>query len=327
MQRRSFIKNISGGSILIATGLLPAFAAIPEDRDKKNSGLFEDRGDTERLNLTYATVEIGLEHPFSILHISDTHLSSAYPHENEKKQKLMKRRTTVFGAHQEEALRDSLEWAKANVDYVLHTGDLIDWQSEANFDLVKKYFGPGVTGCVGNHEYSTDMWLSEPKETRDESYKDNTRDILEKVYPVDLRLESQVINGVNFVSMDNVYGYFTAEQVELFMKEVEKGHPIVLCLHVPIHTTGTWRGLCKFWFGKGQKLQGATLREPEGDYKVQLEDPVTRNFISYLKKEPLLKAILAGHLHINIQDRFSPYAMEYVTAGNYLFSGQEILFI
>ena len=38
-----------------------------------------------------------------------------------------------FGGRQEEALRDSLAWAKSNVDYVIHTGDLIDWQSRANF--------------------------------------------------------------------------------------------------------------------------------------------------------------------------------------------------
>lgn len=312
---------------MIAASSLPSFAATPEDRDRRNSGLFEDRGDTERLNLTYATVEIGIEHPFSILHISDTHLSSAYPYENEKKQRLMKRRTTVFGAHQEEALRDSLEWAKTHVDYVLHTGDLIDWQSDANFDLVKKYFGPGVTGCVGNHEYTPDMWLSEPKETRDEGFKDNTRAILEKVFPVNLRLQSQIVNGVNFVSMDNVYGYFTAEQVNMFLKEVEKDLPIVLCLHVPIHTGNTWRALCKFWFGRGHKLQDAPVLEPEGDYKTQLDDPVTRDFIAYLKKEPLLKAILAGHLHFSVQDRFSPTAMEFVTSGNYLFSGQEIMFV
>ena len=60
---------------------------------------------------------------------------------------------------------------------------------------------------------------------------------------------------------------------------------------------------------------------------MQQEDPVTREFIEYLRHEPLLKAILAGHEHITIQDRFSPIAMEYVVGGNFLFCGQEVLFV
>ena len=40
----------------------------------------------------------------------------------------------------------------------------------------------------------------------------------------------------------------------------------------------------------------------------------------------LLKGILAGHLHITVQDRFSPTAMQYVVGGNFMFHGQEITF-
>ena len=46
-------------------------------------------------------------------------------------------RTLTFGGRQEEALRDSIAWAKEPCDCLVHTGDLIDWQSEANFALVK----------------------------------------------------------------------------------------------------------------------------------------------------------------------------------------------
>ena len=141
--RRAFIKRVAGAGILIATSQLPALA---ED----NPAVFPKRGKYERLSLSYATVNIGLENPFSVLHISDTHLTAAYEQETEKKQQLHSNRTTTFGGRQEEALRDSLAWAKQHVDYVVHTGDLIDWQSEANFDLVKKFFGEGVIGSVGN---------------------------------------------------------------------------------------------------------------------------------------------------------------------------------
>ena len=48
--------------------------------------------------------------------------------------------------------------------------------------------------------------------------------------------------------------------------------------------------------------------------------------VAYLKAQPLLKGVLAGHLHIDVADRFSPTAMEYVVGGNFLFHGAEITF-
>ena len=319
IDRRTFFQRMAGVGALIATSQLPVWA---ED----NPAVFPKRGRYERLSMSYATVEIGLEKPFSVLHISDTHLTAAYDHENEKKQQLHDNRTTTFGGRQEEALRDALAWAKQHVDYVVHTGDLIDWQSEANFDLVKKYFGACVIGSMGNHEFSTDMWLSDPKEEKSEIYKDNTRDILQSVYPFDISLYSQVVNGVNFVTLDDVYGYVTDKQVELFKNEVAKGLPIVLCMHVPFFTDNIWRATVRFWTDKGQ-LTYSEVPKPSGDYQRQCEDAVTHDFIQYLKVEPLLRCILAGHEHITVEDQFSPTCREYVVAGNFLFHGREVLFV
>lgn len=316
--RRSFLKRAASLGAIIATSQLPI-------RAEDDPSVFSKRGFHERLALHYGTVNIGLEKPFSILHISDTHLTAVYPHENEKKQSLHKTRIASFGGRQEEALRDSLEWAKQHVDYVVHTGDLLDLQSEANFDLVKKYFGNGICGCVGNHEFNPDLWLSEPKEEPTEQFKDFTRKKLQEVFPFNMEFHSEVINGVNFVTLDDVYSYVTEKQVKLFKNEVQKGLPIVLCLHVPFHTENIWRATMSFWREADSRFRTVTPA-PSGDYKKQMEDDVTRDFIAYLKTEPLLKAILAGHLHLNIQDQFSPTATEFVVGGNFLFQGEEILF-
>ena len=317
--RRDFMKQLAGAGALIATSQLPAFA---ED----NPEIFPERGRYERLSLSYGVVHIGLEKPFSILHISDSHLTAAYEHENEKKQKLHTRRTKTFGGRQEEALADALAWAKQHVDFVVHTGDLIDWQSEANFQLVRKFFGDTYIGSLGNHEFSPDMGYSEPKEEHTEAFKDRTRDLLQSVYPFDVRFQSQVVNGVNFITLDDVYGYVTKEQVKRFKKEVKKGFPIVLCMHVPFFSDDMWRANVRFWDDKGP-MNYSALPEIKSAYKVQQEDKVTRDFISYLKKEKLLKCILAGHLHYDVQDQFSPTCREYVVAGGFLFHGEEILFV
>ncbi|MBQ9432515.1 MAG: metallophosphoesterase [Kiritimatiellae bacterium] len=316
INRRTFLAQTFAAGSVVATSALPSLADNPE--------VFPQRGRYERLALAYQHINAGATKPFSVLHISDTHLTAAYPNEDENKQKLKDVRTKTFGGRQEEALRDSLDWAKKNVDYVIHTGDLIDWQSEANFDLVKKYFGEGMTGSMGNHEFSQNMWLS--KQSNTEEYKAQTADKLKSAYPFDIRLQSTVVNGVNFVTIDDVYGYVCPDQVERFAAEVKKGLPIVLCMHVPFMSQNIWRADCKFWKQAGKKFTSVEIPDATGDYKVQQTDPVTRDFIAYLKKEPLLKGILTGHLHITIQDRFSPSAMQYVIGGNFMFHGQEVTF-
>ena len=123
-----------------------------------------------------------------------------------------------------------------------------------------------------------------------------------------------------------MFGTVQPDQVEKFRAEAKKGLPIVLCMHVPFYTDKIWRCDTQYWNGCGKKFRNAAVPDPRGDYKVQKDDPTTRDFIAYLKGEQLLKAILAGHLHITVQDRFSPTAMQYVVGGNYGFVGQEVLF-
>lgn len=313
--RRGFLAGAGG---LVAASALPSVSA--------DLSVFPKRGRFERLVLAYRHVRAGAEKPFSILHISDTHLTAAYPHEADAEAKLRssEKRTRTFGGRQEEALRDSLAWAKENVDWVLHTGDLIDWQSEANFDLVKKYFGANVFGAMGNHEFYT--YLPGEKHTYLESFKDRSWPLLEKAYPVDPRFSAKVVNGVNFVCLDDVFGTVQPDQVEKFQAEAGKGLPMVLCAHVPFYTDEIWRVTCRFWKQSGRNFRNAAVPPPSGDCLRQRNDPVTRDFVAYLKQEPLLKAILAGHEHIVAEDRFSPTAMEYLTGGNFMFHGQEILF-
>ncbi len=193
---------------------------------------------------------------------------------------------------------------------------------------MKKYFGgAAVFGALGNHEFSPDMWLSDPAETHDEAQKAKTRDRLAAVYPFDVVLHSQVVNGVNFVTLDDVYGTVTEDQVRRFRAEAAKGLPIILCMHVPFYTDEIWRATHKYWRRPARRFDDAAVPPREGDFLRQREDPVTRDFIEYLGKEPLLKAILAGHEHIMVQDVFSPTAVEYVVGGNYMFAAREVLVI
>ena len=319
LERRAFLGGLTG--LFAYTG----GAGLPTPPCGQDPQLFARRGEWERLAIGSIVLKLGATSPFSVLHISDTHLASAYLHESATKQHLAKVRCEQFGGRQEEALRDSLFWAKTHVDYVIHTGDLIDFQSEANYDLVKELLGGNVLGTMGNHEYSPEMWLTKPAPSNDEPWKDRFRDTLAKVFPYELSFSSRVVNGVNFVLMDDAFGTVTARQVEQFNVEVAKGLPIILCLHVPFYTESMALANRHYWRKNGGPFRSAERPEPSGDWKAQLTDKTTAAFIAALKREPLLKAILAGHLHMAIQDQFSPTAREYVVGGNFMFTGQQLL--
>jgi len=327
MDRRFFLKGLAGTGVLIASSKLPSFAGTQQPHIEHSKSIFSQRADHERLTLSVFCVNIGLEKPFSALHISDTHLTEAYAHESEKKQILKEKQTAKFGGMQAQALADSLAWAKKNSDYIIHTGDLIDWQSEANFDLVKKYFGEHLFGCLGNHEFNPDLWMSEPPYKREESFKNLTREKLNILYPFNTSFCSQEAHGVNFITLDDSFGTVTTQQVELFNAEVKKGLPIVLCMHVPFINDESYRVIIRFWRGCNKHYTSAAMPDPITDYKAQLEDRTTREFIAQLRKEPLLKAILAGHDHFFHNEQFSPTARQFVVGPNYLFAGEEILFI
>ena len=314
ISRRGFLK---GGAA--AFGGIAAASALPAFAD--NPALFPQRGRWERLSIGYQHIDAGAEKPFTVLHISATHLTDAYPDEDGKKQKLKKSRSRTFGGRQEEALRDSLAWAKEHVDYVVHTGDMIDFQSRANFDLVRKYYGEGCVemhGCLGNHEYSRNM----EKAVENEAYKDGTRSLVAEAYPFDTSLASSVLNGVNFVSLDNVYGTITDGQMARLEAEFKKGLPIILLMHCPVMTGEVDLAYRRYW----SKTDLKAIPDLGGRRKLSPDSKATaKDYRRWLKAQPLLKGILAGHLHFDVEDRFSPTAMQYVVGGNFLFHGQEII--
>ena len=320
--RRSFLRLAGGAGLVLAARDLPAVTPSPFEVGK--------RGAHSRISLSYAVVEAGATKPFSVLHLSDTHLAYAYPDEHPDKVDESARRCPAFGGRQEEALAESLAWAKDNVDYVVHTGDLVDFQSRANFDIVRKYWGTGVFGSMGNHEFSSAIKADCGKlPPRSEAFKAGSWDILKKCYPVDVRFGTTVVNGVNFICMDNVYGTVQPDQVERFRAEAKKGFPIVLCMHVPICTPKVRLVCWKYWGRTGRRFEALPqyADRPGSDNWNEMNDPTTRDFIAYLKGEPLLKAILAGHAHLSMQETFSPTCTQYLVAGNFLFHGREILFV
>ena len=302
------IQNMTRGEFLWSS---IALAAVPAATNGATG---------EKLQVNGVVIEAGVERPFSVLHVSDTHLTAVYPHEDRWKQEMSRADTPIFGARQEEALAEAIAYAKAHCNFLLHTGDLIDFVSEANLDLVRRYLPEGCLGALGNHEYSHYGWLVKKAGTAGPG-REETRQILAKFFPFRMPIAAKEVNGVVFVAIDDADGTVSEDQVAQFRRIVKKGRPIILCMHVPFYTPG----IClvgRRWWKKGTDAANPELKLP--DFERQRSDSVTRDFIAALKREPLLKGILSGHLHLTAQDRFSPSAMQYVAGGNFSFLAQMV---
>lgn len=274
-------------------------------------------GPAPACSYSYAHVHAGASSPFSVFHISDSHLTEAAPDEPSAVVSQAKMRTVAFGARQIESTRRLVGFARKNSDLVVHTGDLLDFHSDGNVAAAKEVFAlaPDMFfGCIGNHEY----YRHGP------GYAKRHAEACAAAFPYDLTFDSRVLNGVNFVSMDDALwdqggiNGPTADQRERFAKEVEKGLPMILCVHVPLHTPDIIMARTQFWENRGEKFRNSSKWAPNFNKD-------TKDFIAYLKGVPLLKAILSGHEHIAMEERFSPTAVQFVAPGGFAFAGRHVL--
>ena len=307
LTRRHFLQLAAG---LCAAPALPSLCLAEEEN---------------LLKIDRLTISIGLEKPFRAFHISDTHLTLADDRENDRKKALAAGRSAHFKTS-EQCFAASLAHAREQNELLLHTGDLIDFVSEKNLEAAAAGFqGRDAFVSSGNHEFS--QYVGEAKE--DEAYKAQSFARVQKSYPNDLTFCSRVVNGVNFVAIDDVYYYFLPDHLARFEAEVKKGLPIVMMCHVPLYTPKLFDLMVNVNHTLGY-VTGAPeeliKNYPKYRFEQQRANDVTLEFIDYLKKQPLLKAILCGHLHFPYQERFSETAIQYVAGANYKGEAYEIAF-
>lgn len=271
-------------------------------------------------------IEAGIEKPFSVLHVSDSHLVYADERDTERKAKLAAKRAKKM-RNSEAVLNVHRQYAMENNLMIVHSGDMMDFVSEANLDVAKRVFSQGDwLVVVGNHDFS--LYVGEAKE--DDAYRAQSYDKVQAVYPNDLTFYSKVVNGVNFVALDNGYFKITKEQFAKMKAEVKRGLPIILVCHNPFYTPELRELIQKGDKSKATGMVGAPLEVTEAYYHKerpvgeewrnrnvqQRADKTTLKFCKWLKKQDELKAILCGHVHINSATQFSPTVKQYsVRAG------------
>ena len=282
------------------------------------------------MNPTLTRIPIGLDAPFRALHLSDNHLSLADSRDDERKNRLAQRRQREFDSAGKGVMlhiTEQLAYAKENRLPILHTGDLIDFVSHKNLETAETLFKDiDYFMAVGNHEFS--LYVGEAFE--DEAYKMQSYDFVQKHFRNDLTFASREMSGINFVAVDNSYYRFTVIQLEKLKKEAEKGLPIVLMLHCPLHTDELYHLIMDDLHFPCAYLTGTPepLLKPYDDYRYRQQKPdgATLKFIEYVYACPSIKAILAGHMHENAESILPSGVMQYITGGGYKGYAREIEF-
>jgi len=282
-----------------------------------------------------STIEIGLEKPVKLLHVTDTHLSYADERDNERKQKLaISRQDYAFHDTPDERILKSfleqIKYANENCDLLVHTGDLIDFISVQNLEKARWAMeqSKNFFMIAGNHEFS--RYVGEAWE--DTAYKMNppTFGQVQRGLGCDLLFAARQVGGVNIVGIDN--GYYQVEdwQTERLKQEVQKGLPVILMMHNPLYEESLYQHIMKGG-AKSTGLVGCDEEHllPYEEYRAMQQRPAktTMKFVEYVLSEPAIKAVLTGHLHFSFESRLPNGVVQYITGGGYDDVAREITIV
>ncbi len=265
---------------------------------------------SKELQIIKTTINIGIEKPFKLLHVTDTHLTGNHS------------RRGCFDNDYSGCIEDyfikALDYAKKNNMPILHTGDLIDFLSDEIFDFVDKHFSDvDYIYAAGNHDFCHCVG----KATEDYAYK---WEMIKQIAPhikSNLYFDSRLINGVNIVTLDDSYYLISDGQTELLKAEAAKGYPIILAMHVPLFTKEFAKKMmldignpCAYLTGAAEEWLS---KYPENRRLQQTPDAATLRAIDYIKSEPLIKALIVGHTHVNFEDMLTETLPQYTTHGSF----------
>ena len=270
---------------------------------------------TDLLSPSTATVVIpGLTKEYKFLQVSDTHVS-AFSEADQKSwtatrlQYNTARRNSFMadGLFAEERFPLLFDYAnEIEADGMFLTGDLIDFPSEKNISLlyenVGRFSGKSIF-CLGNHDwnYSDDYMTGNAVTVNRPLFNDLTGG--------DPYISYVEYDEFLVVAVDNSSDVVTDDTVNKFMALCEKGKPIVLLLHVPLHAETLAPDCIKVW-GRNITMGPGALG---GDW-----GSVQRfyNAVAVDENSPVV-AVFTGHVHFNHEDTLPNGITQYVTSTGY----------
>ena len=277
------------------------------------------------MELKKTVLDIGLERPIRLLHATDSHLPLCDERDDARKQALAARRQSHF-PEAEANLLEQIAYAEAHCDLLVHTGDLMDFVSQANVERAREILkNERIFFIAGNHEYT--QYMGEAWE--DMAYRMNSYIQMGRGLGVNMFYNSRELGGVNLVAIDNAYHQVEPWQTERLRKKKKKGLPIVLLLHVPLFEQGLYERALAREKGEAAYLMGCDEEHllPYTEFRSveQRPSPATQAFMDYLNGGGhSVRAVLAGHVHFSFESILPCGVPQFVTGLGALGEAREI---
>ena len=186
-------------------------------------------------------------------------------------------------------------------DQAVITGDVIDYISNGNLELMKRYVWdahPGILATLGNHDVVRVMGL--PTDVPDPTSLQSRYELLQKTWAHDVYYTSKVVkNKVMVIQLDNSQCHFWDSQVAKLQADIatarSKGYTVLLFMHdflstgnptdtavSSFHVDDPSSATYDFYTkGIGYKASGATR---------QVYDLITNN-------ADVIRGVFTGHMH------------------------------
>ena len=289
------------------------------------------------MKLRKVIIRIGATHTFRALFVADSHIAIASKTADAECRQFESRRAGYFPMACRH-LQEAVDYARRERCLLIHGGDLIDFPNKENLsyaDCVNRC--ADVIFCPGNHEFSA--WSGE----RVIDYVPNRRasEQLRMLGVVINDVDSRIINGVQFVTLNNSLYQVSEAQHAQVQQLLQLGLPAILICHIPFFTPRLCESNLSITRREDAFLVGLPLEissrlrfdptlPPAEQWRnsavLQRAQPSTLRFVSWLRQQPQLKAIFSGHCHHFFAEPFSSTAIQYVTGPGFLGEALEIEF-
>lgn len=274
-----------------------------------------------------ATVQVpGLDRRLAVLHLADSHVSVRDPAEESYWQ---------YGARMDDAygkprahwqtktkalpaarFKELLQLAKdPQADLIALGGDIINNPSASSVRYVQQaVWATGVRSLyvAGNHDWHYEGLPGSPDQLREAWIGRSLLPLYEARNPLGSAIQ---FGTLNFVAIDNSTYQVSPEQLAYFEKELARGLPTVLLVHIPL------------WVATGDEKHVSACGDPRWSWDTDRNFEIERRtrwpksgnlkstveFVARVKTADKLVAVLAGHIHRNAEVRLSASAVQYVT--------------
>lgn len=244
--------------------------------------------------------------PLKVMHITDSHITIPDQRDSiiwnncqrmHQAFKNTKKHLSKSNVSREQAFINLLDTAtEQKIDLILLTGDIVNFPSPKSIDFVyntlKSYKIPFLY-VAGNHD-----WHLEGEVGSSDYLRKKNLHFLSPLYESKKPLyNSTVINGINFVCIDNSTYQINKKQLKFFKKQLKKDYPIVLLMHIPVYTSEN--SYANFTMGNpnwGEQLDSSYKVERREKWSKKGNNKHTIEFHNLLISKSNI-IILTGHIH------------------------------